>query len=89
MYRHFEDDELQFRTLLQKTLDVSVEYLDSINERPLATEFVRKTPLSLPAIGIGAGAALELFKERYGDEMPASSGAGSGASSREAQHRQL
>jgi glutamate/tyrosine decarboxylase-like PLP-dependent enzyme len=75
MYLNLEKDSSQLKNLLQKVLDVSADYLDSIDERPAATEFVRKTPLSLPKDGIGAEAALELFTKRYGDEMPASNGA--------------
>jgi glutamate/tyrosine decarboxylase-like PLP-dependent enzyme len=75
MHRNLEEDSLQLKSLLQKTLDVSIDYLDSIDERPAAADFVRNDPLNLPADGIGAEAALDLFKKRYGDEMPASSGA--------------
>jgi glutamate/tyrosine decarboxylase-like PLP-dependent enzyme len=75
MHRNLEEDSLQLKNLLQKTLDVSIDYLDSIDERPPATDFVRNTPVSLPADGMGAEAALDLFKKRYGDEMAASSGA--------------
>jgi glutamate/tyrosine decarboxylase-like PLP-dependent enzyme len=75
MHRNLEEDSSQLKNLLQKTLDVSIDYLDSIDERPPATDFVRSTPLSLPADGMGAEAALDLFKKRYGDEMAASSGA--------------
>lgn len=75
MYRNLEEDSFQLKNLLQKTLDVSIDYLESIDERPAATEFVRKTPLNLPQEGMGAATVLDLFKERYGDEMPASNGA--------------
>ena len=74
MYRKLEEDKTNLKTLLQKTLDVSVEYLDSIDNRPAATDFALETPHDLPESGLGAEAALGLFKERYGDRMPASSG---------------
>lgn len=74
MYRKLEEDKSQMRALLQKTLDLSVEYLDTIDERPAATDFVAKTMLELADEGVGAESALELFAKRYGAEMPASSG---------------
>jgi glutamate/tyrosine decarboxylase-like PLP-dependent enzyme len=74
MYRKLEEDRSQLNDLLHKTLETSVEYLDSIDKRPAATDFIAKTPLDLPDDGSGADETLALFKERYGAEMPASNG---------------
>ena len=61
--------------LLRKTLEVSVDYLGSLDSRPAATDFVPLSdPLSLPDGGLGADRALDLFLERYGNAMPASNG---------------
>ena len=43
---------------------MSVEYLDTINERPATTDFVLVAPLDLPENGIGAEVTLKLFKEK-------------------------
>ena len=74
MYQYLEEDRLGLKTLLQETLDISVEYLETIDERPAATDFVPVSQLDISETGIGAEGALKLFKERYGDAMPASSG---------------
>jgi len=60
--------------LLRKTLDVSVDYLESIESRPAATPVPAAGPLALPDDGLGAEAALDLFVERHGNAMPASNG---------------
>src|SRR4028119_1215560 len=60
--------------LLRKTLDISVDYLGSVDSRPAATDFIRSAPPALPGGGQGAGRALDVFVERFGHEMPASNG---------------
>lgn len=61
--------------LLRKTLEASVDYLQSLDSRPPATDFVPLTdPLSLPEGGVGGERALDLFLERYGRIIPASNG---------------
>ncbi len=46
-------DASRLPDLLKKTLDVSVDYLGSIDQRPPATDFVRNDPLDLPDDGLG------------------------------------
>jgi glutamate/tyrosine decarboxylase-like PLP-dependent enzyme len=67
-------DLLHLRSLLQKTLDISIDYIDSIEKRPPATDFVQKAALTLPDSGMGAEQTLDLFVQRYGNELPASNG---------------
>ncbi|HEX2639646.1 MAG TPA: pyridoxal-dependent decarboxylase [Pyrinomonadaceae bacterium] len=74
MYRKLKEDRDELNDLLHKTLDAGAEYLDSMDERPAAADFIVKTPLKLPEEGSGAERALALFKTRYGSEIPASSG---------------
>ncbi len=70
----FNRDSLHLRNLLQKTLDISIDYIEAIDRRPPATTFVQKAALSLPDRGIGAEQTLDLFVQRYGNELPASNG---------------
>ncbi|MDG4550031.1 MAG: hypothetical protein P9F19_10745 [Candidatus Contendobacter sp.] len=55
-------------------MDASLDYLGSIDNRPPATDFVRNGPLDLTDDGLGAERTLDLFAQRYGRAMPASSG---------------
>jgi glutamate/tyrosine decarboxylase-like PLP-dependent enzyme len=74
MDEHLSHDLAHLPDLLRKTLEVSVDYLASVETRPAATPFVPVEPLALPADGLGAERALDLFVERYGNAMPASNG---------------
>ena len=67
-------DSLHLRSLLQKTLDISIDYIDAIDRSPPATKFVQKAALTLLDSGIGAEQTLDLFVQRYGNELPASNG---------------
>ncbi len=74
MHSHLEHDLSNLASLLEKTAKASGEYLDSINERPPATAFSKKGNLEISQEGLGAGKTLDLFLNRYGDDMPASNG---------------
>lgn len=74
MDENLRRDLAQLPDLLRKTLDLSVDYLGSVDSRPPAGGFIRKEPLPLPEDGLGAERVLELFQERYGNDMPASNG---------------
>ena len=71
---HLRHDLNHLPDLLRKTLEVSVDYLASIESRPAAAPFLPVEPLALPDGGLGAERALDLFVERYGNAMPASNG---------------
>lgn len=60
--------------LLRKTLDISVDYLGSVDSRPAATDFILTKPPALPKDGMGAERTLDIFVERFGNQMPASNG---------------
>lgn len=60
--------------LLEQTQQMASAYLASIAARPPAAAYLPKSRLSLPEEGSGAQAALALFAQRYGAEMPASNG---------------
>lgn len=74
MYKKLSHDLLHLHSLLQKTLDTSTGYLGSIDKRPAATDFVQRDSLPLPDDGIGAEQTLNLFMQRYGNDLPASNG---------------
>jgi glutamate/tyrosine decarboxylase-like PLP-dependent enzyme len=74
MDEHLRHDSAHLPDLLRRTLEVSVDYLQSVDSRPAATPFVPVEPLALPEDGLGAERALDLFGERYGHAMPASNG---------------
>ncbi len=71
---HLRHDLIHLPDLLRKTLEVSVDYLASIESRPAATPFLPIEPLALPDGGLGAERALDLFVERHGNAMPGSNG---------------
>ena len=71
---NLSQDLTRLPDLLRKTLEVSVDYLETIETRPAATPFPAIEPLGLPEDGLGAERALDLFVERYGNAMPASNG---------------
>jgi glutamate/tyrosine decarboxylase-like PLP-dependent enzyme len=73
-YQPLKQDWSQLPDLLQKTLNVSVDYLNSIESRPAATAFIPQEWLALPDRGIGAVQTLDLFMQRYGKDFPASNG---------------
>ena len=74
MHTSLAQDSSRLPDLLKKTLDASLDYLDSINNRPPATAFARNDPLDLPDDGLGTEQTLDLFVQRYGQTMPASNG---------------
>jgi glutamate/tyrosine decarboxylase-like PLP-dependent enzyme len=74
MYSKLRHDLETIDSLLEKTLKASVEYLNSIGERPPALGFSQKEKLSLPREGMGAEKTLELFLQTYGAEFPVSNG---------------
>ena len=74
MNQHLSHDLSHLPDLLRKTLEVSVDYLQSVDDRPAATPFLPVEPLALPEDGFGAERVLDLFVERYGNSMPASNG---------------
>lgn len=67
-------DLIHLPDLLRRTLEVAAGYLEVVASRPAATPLPAVEPLALPADGFGAEQALELFLERYGNDMPASNG---------------
>lgn len=69
-----DQDASRLADLLKSALDISLDYLGSIDQRPPATAFVRTDPLNLPDDGLGAKQTLDLFARRYGQAMPASNG---------------
>lgn len=75
MNEQLRQDLHDFPNLLAQTKTVADEFLATIDQRPPATDFELKTALDLPARGVGAAVALQMFVEKYGNEMPASSGA--------------
>ena len=74
MDRNLSQDLNDLPDLLRKTLEISVDYLQSVDTRPAATPMPAVDPLGLPEDGLGAKRALDLFVERYGNAMPASNG---------------
>ncbi len=67
-------DDLGRERLLTKTVEIASTYLDELDNRPPATDYTSKPLLPLPTQGAGAEAALDLFLQRYGNELPASNG---------------
>ncbi|HKH46823.1 MAG TPA: pyridoxal-dependent decarboxylase [Thermoanaerobaculia bacterium] len=74
MDERLRHDLIHLPDLLRKTLEVSVDYLQSVETRPAATSLPSIEPLGLPDAGLGAERALDLFVERHGNAMPASNG---------------
>ncbi len=74
MYNHLKNDLAGLSSLLEKTKQISENYLNEIPQRPPATGYTKKEHLELSQNGFGAEKALDLFLERYGNSMPASNG---------------
>lgn len=74
MHNHLQNDLTHLSSLLEKTKQASVHYLNEIDQRPPATTYTQKEPFALPENGSGSEKTLELFLQRYGDHMPASNG---------------
>lgn len=74
MYTTLGRDASHLPDLLGKALDASMDYLNSIDDHPPATDVARITSLDLPDDGLGAEQTLDLFARRYGHAMPASNG---------------
>lgn len=74
MNKNLENDQNLISSLVEHTKDIAQSYLNEIDQRPPATEYVQKQNLGLPLTGIGAEKTLNLFMERYGNHMPASNG---------------
>ena len=74
MHTNLEQDRSNFESLLENTLHVSIQYLNSIETRPPATAFSKKEMFGLPEDGLASSQTLELFLERYGRDMPSSNG---------------
>ena len=74
MNSHLKNDLENLSALLEQTQKASKDYLNSINQRPPALRFSKGENLELPKQGLGAEKTLDLFLERYGDDMPASNG---------------
>lgn len=74
MHNHLENDLKNLSSLLEKTKQASDNYLHEIDQRPPATGYTKKEPLSISDNGVGAEKTLDLFLERYGNHMPASNG---------------
>ena len=68
-----QDDQERER-LLTKTVEIASAYLGEIDDRPAASDYSAKPLLPLPTDGSGAEATLDLFLQRYGNELPASNG---------------
>lgn len=64
----------QFQSLLTQTLEAALDYLNSLNNRPPATDFTPAALAPLPDEGAGAAGVLVAFLRRYGDQLPASNG---------------
>ncbi len=60
--------------MLTKTVEIASAYLGEIGDRPAATDYTAKPLLPLPTGGSGAEATLDLFLQRYGNELSASNG---------------
>ena len=74
MYTTLGRDASRLPGLLGRALDASMDYLNSIDDRPPATDVARIASLDLPDDGLGAEQTLDLFARRYGHAMPASNG---------------
>ena len=74
MNPNLEQDRSNLESLLENTLHVSTQYLNSIETRPPATAFSKKEMAGLPKNGLDSSQTLELFLERYGRDMPSSNG---------------
>ena len=74
MHSHLEHDLSNLASLLEQTTKASSDYLNSIDSRPPATVFSKKEGIGLSKQGLGSAKTLELFLERYGNDIPASNG---------------
>ncbi|MCK6584697.1 MAG: pyridoxal-dependent decarboxylase [Anaerolineales bacterium] len=74
MNNHLENDLNNLSILLERTKQVSDQYLNEIDQRPPATAYIKKGNLKISEQGLGAEKTLDLFLDRYGNHMPASNG---------------
>jgi len=69
-----QNDQAQLPELLQTALKLALEFLGSLPERPVGTALRLSPAGSLPEAGLGAEAALDLFKRHFWDGLTASAG---------------
>lgn len=75
MNSNLKSDMENIEKLLQSALRETVDYLESLETRPVATGAETHPFLSLPLEGIGTLEALAVFKKNYSAGLTASSGA--------------
>ncbi len=69
-----QTDHDQLPTLLQSTLATALEFLQTLPERPAGSAIQVQSAAQLPPDGLGAQAALDLFKENYWAGLTGSTG---------------
>jgi glutamate/tyrosine decarboxylase-like PLP-dependent enzyme len=69
-----QNDQAQLPELLQTALKLALEFLGSLPNRPVSTALQLSPAGQLPESGLGAEAALDLFKRHYWDGLNASAG---------------
>ncbi|MCI0560005.1 MAG: hypothetical protein MN733_16065, partial [Nitrososphaera sp.] len=75
MDQYLKSDLENIEALLQATLSESIDYLNSLDARPVSQDAESHEFLNLPSEGSGALNALSTFRERYASALTASSGA--------------
>jgi glutamate/tyrosine decarboxylase-like PLP-dependent enzyme len=75
MNEQLAEDASNLDRLLDRTRDRALKFLQSLNERPVGVLPPPYEIASLSDRGIGAEKALEVFEQKYGDGITASSGA--------------
>jgi glutamate/tyrosine decarboxylase-like PLP-dependent enzyme len=74
MDAHLTHDLESLDALLERAARITSNYWRGIDAQPPAKEIIPPPALGLPSSGIGADAALTLFKQRYASGMAGSSG---------------
>ncbi|HEY9256489.1 pyridoxal phosphate-dependent decarboxylase family protein [Chitinophaga sp.] len=69
-----QDDLKHMDQLLQLTKDFSSRFLSSIDELAADKQVVINSRIAMPDAGVGGNAALEMFRQRYGDGITAAAG---------------
>ena len=68
-------DDQQLHTILAQVTQEATAFLQDLPERSVGTTSTRPAALSLPADGMGAVKALELFRQRFAEGLSGSAGA--------------
>ncbi len=74
MHDPLKKDQKKIKDLLEKTVNESLAYLNSLEDGFVAPEYKAGKPVSLPENGLGAEQSIDLFNQKYQEYLIKSAG---------------